>query len=211
MAAFDVEMQFSVDPDGFTTGYGGPNVGGHTGPNWYIQYGMDLGGSTGTSVYAAFDGHVTRFQPHVPDQDHGGVYGAQIFMRYPDDKMGGFYTHITNVPESFGVGSQVERGDFLGETVSFGGISPHLHLALVEIIGGLPGGQYRGVNLYALFLDLETIYAENFVPVRFMQDGTPPVPQWGLQQDTGRIRSKSNSWRYAPMPPEQTSTEYQPD
>jgi murein DD-endopeptidase MepM/ murein hydrolase activator NlpD len=68
MAAFDVEMQFSVDPDGYTTGYGGPNVGDHMGPNWYIQYGMDLGGSTGTSVYAAFDGHVTKFKRHIPAQ-----------------------------------------------------------------------------------------------------------------------------------------------
>ncbi|WP_027156489.1 M23 family metallopeptidase [Methylobacter luteus] len=177
-AAFDVEMQFSVDPTGFTRGYGGPNQGGHQGPNWYIQYGMDLGAQTGTAVYAAFDGYVTRYTPHNPAQDHGGVYGAQIFMRHSNNMMGGFYTHITNVPGYIGVNSQVARGDFLGTVVSFGGISPHLHLALVEIIGN----QYVGVDLYHLFLELETIYAKYYVPVRFMQDGTPPVPQWGRMQ-----------------------------
>lgn len=201
LESFDVEMQFSVDPDGFTRGYGGPNQGGHQGPNWYIQYGMDLGARAGTSVYAAFDGHVTKFTPHNPAADQGGVYGAQIFMRYPNDKMGGFYTHITETPDGFGVGSQVERGDFLGKVVSFGGIPPHLHLALVEIIGGAPGGQYRGVDLYHLFLELETIYAEYYVPVTFMQDGTPPVPRWDRMQNTG----------YAPKPSEQTSSEYQAD
>jgi murein DD-endopeptidase MepM/ murein hydrolase activator NlpD len=175
MAAFDVEMQFSVNPSGFTTGLRGPNEGGHQGPNWYIQYGMDLGASADTDVYAAFDGHVTRFQPHDPAQDHGSVYGAQIFMRHPNDMMGGFYTHIANVPASIAVGSQVARGDFLGTVLSFGGIPPHLHLALVEIIGGAPSGQFVGVNLYQLFLELETIYAEYYVPVTFMQDGTPPT------------------------------------
>jgi hypothetical protein len=185
LAAFDVEMQFSVDPSGFTRGYGGPNQGGHQGQNWYIQYGMDLGANTGTAVYAAFEGHVTRYQPHNPATDHPGIYGAQIFMRSPNDKMGGFYTHITDVPEHIGVGSQVARGDFLGSVVRFEAIPPHLHLALVEIIGGLPGGRYQGVDLYSLFLDLETIYAENHVPVRFMRDGTPPVPQFRLDAGYG--------------------------
>jgi murein DD-endopeptidase MepM/ murein hydrolase activator NlpD len=183
MTSFDVEMQFPVDPDGFTKVYGGPNQGGHQGSDWYIQYGMDLGGSAGTNVYAAFDGHVTKFHPHNPASDAGGVYGAQIFMRYPNDEMGGFYTHITDVSASIhgesspgaGDGSQVERGDFLGTVISFGGIPPHLHLALVEIIGGAPNGQYVGVNLYQFFIDLETTYAGECVPVTFMQDGTPPT------------------------------------
>jgi murein DD-endopeptidase MepM/ murein hydrolase activator NlpD len=167
MTSFDVEMQFPVDPDGFTKVYGGPNQGGHQGSDWYIQYGMDLGGSAGTNVYAAFDGHVTKFHPHNPASDAGGVYGAQI----------------TDVPASIhgesspgaGDGSQVERGDFLGTVISFGGIPPHLHLALVEIIGGAPNGQYVGVNLYQFFIDLETTYAGECVPVTFMQDGTPPT------------------------------------
>ena len=114
---------------------------------------------------------------------------------------GGFYPHITETPNGFGVGSEVERGNFLARVVSFGGIPPHLHIALVEIIGGAPGGQYRGVDLYDLFLELETTYAGYYVPIRFMQDGTPPVPQWDRRLDTG----------YAPKPSEQTSSEHQAD
>lgn len=187
LATFDVEMQFSVDPPGFTRGYGGPNQGGHRGPDWYIQYGMDLGANVGTPVYAAFDGHVTVFNRDVPP--HDGVYGSQIFMRSPNDKMGGFYTHITDVPASIGVGARVSRGDFLGTVTSFGGIPPHLHLALVEIING----RYVGVDLYHLFLELETIYSENYVPVRFMQDGTPPMPQWGLMEESARKPAKQRA------------------
>src|SRR4051794_22108945 len=102
MGAFDVDLQFAVDPAGFTQGWGGPNSGGHAGPNWYIQYGMDLGGAVDTAVYASFDAHVTKYQPHDPDTDTSSIYGAQIFARSPNDKMGGFYTHITNVPSSIG-------------------------------------------------------------------------------------------------------------
>jgi hypothetical protein len=112
-------------------------------------------------------------------------------MRYPNEKMGGFYTHITNVPPSIRVGSQITRGDFLGNVTSFAGIPPHLHLALVEILGGAPSGQYVGVDLYHLFLDLETEYAKYYVPVAFMQDGTPPMPQWGLMQDAGSASAVS--------------------
>jgi hypothetical protein len=57
------------------------------------------------------------------------------------------------------------------------------------------------VDLYDLFLELETTYAEYYVPIRFMQDGTPLVPQWDRMLDTG----------YAPKPSEQTSSEHQAD
>lgn len=95
MDAFDIEISAPVDPSGFSGGLGGPNQGGHVGPNWYIQYGMDIGAGEGTEVYAAFDAHITKFQPHDPAADSGKVYGAQIFMRSPNDGMGAFCTHIT--------------------------------------------------------------------------------------------------------------------
>jgi murein DD-endopeptidase MepM/ murein hydrolase activator NlpD len=139
---------------------------------------MDLGADEGTPVYAAFDGHVTRFQPHDPASDSGRVYGAQIFMRAPNDMMGGFYTHLTDVPAELSVNSVVSRGDFLGRVYKFGGIPPHLHLALVEIIGGAPGGQYIGVDLYQFFLGLETSEPGTVVSVQFSQDGLPPEPVW---------------------------------
>ncbi|MFD9669821.1 peptidoglycan DD-metalloendopeptidase family protein [Rhodococcus sp. NPDC059968] len=175
---FTVEVTAPVGVPGFTQGYGGPNQGGHVGPSWYIQYGMDIGGAEGTPVYAAFDGHVTKFQPHNPAADSGRVYGAQIFMRSPNDVMGGFYTHLTDVADGLGVGSGVAVGEFLGRIHKFGGISPHLHLALVEIIGGAPDGQYQGIDLYQFFLSLQTNNPEAFVPVQFWQDGRPPEPQF---------------------------------
>ncbi|AZN41640.1 M23 family metallopeptidase [Paenibacillus albus] len=173
--SFDIDISMAVDNSGFTGGLGGPSQGGHQGSNWYIQYGMDLGADDGTLVYAAFDAHITKFQPHDPVQDNGKVYGAQIFMRAPNDMMGGFYTHLTDVPAEIAVGTTVARGDVLGRVHSFGGIPPHLHLALVEIIGGAPGGQYVGVDLYQLFLDLESSEPGTVVPVTFSQDGTNPT------------------------------------
>ena len=74
-------------------------------------------------------------------------------MRSPNDKTGGFYTHITDVPAGLGVGSPDSRGDLLGKVHSVADTGAHLHLALVEIIGGAPGGRYTGVNLHRRFLD----------------------------------------------------------
>ncbi|MGJ4893232.1 peptidoglycan DD-metalloendopeptidase family protein [Bradyrhizobium sp. HKCCYLRH3099] len=173
---FTIDVSAPVDISGFTSGLGGPNQGGHGGPNWYIHYGMDIGAEEGTPVYAAFDGHITKFKPHDPATDSGRVYGAQIFMRAPNDMMGGFYTHITDVPDGLGVNSVVSRGDYLGRVLQFSGIPAHLHLALVEIIGGAPGGQYLGVDLYQFFLNLETSEPDTIVPVQFSQDGSPPEP-----------------------------------
>ncbi|WP_181697125.1 peptidoglycan DD-metalloendopeptidase family protein [Nocardia sp. GTS18] len=172
--AFTVDISAPVDPSGYTQAHGGPHQGGHQGPNWYIEYGMDLGGVAGTPVFAAFDGHITRFTAHNPAADSGKVYGAQIFVRAPNDMMGGFYTHLTDVPAGLGPGSTVSRGDFLGAVLGFGGIPPHLHLALVEIIGGAPGGQYVGVDLYQTLLALETSEPGSVVTVTFAQNGSAP-------------------------------------
>jgi len=158
--------------DGFTQGHGGPNSGGHQPPEWYIQYGMDLGAAPGTEVHAAFDAHVTRYQPHDPATDSDKVYGAQLFMRAPNDLMGAFYTHVTDVPAGLAVGSSVARGDVLGRVLPFGS-APHLHLALVEIIGGAPDGRYQGVDLYQHFL--ATAGSSDASSVTFPQDGSAPV------------------------------------
>ncbi|MEH0542575.1 peptidoglycan DD-metalloendopeptidase family protein [Streptomyces sp. B21-105] len=171
MSAFtiDVSNPFAA---GCTGPLGGPGEGGHRSENWYIQYGMDLGAGRGTTVRASFDAHITKYSPHDPSADTAKVYGAQLFMRAPNDEMGGFYTHVTNVPPGLAVGSQVARGDVLGEVYEVAGTSSHLHLALVEIIGGAPGGQYQGVDLYGMFLD--TANSETVVPVTFHQDGSAP-------------------------------------
>jgi murein DD-endopeptidase MepM/ murein hydrolase activator NlpD len=181
-SAFVLDISAPVDTVGFTRGHGGPNQGGHVAPNWYIQYGMDLGGEEGTPVYAAFDGHVTKFKPHNPAQDSGKVYGAEIFIRSYNDMMGGFYTHLTNVADGLGVNSRVSRGDYLGTVHRFGAIPPHLHLALVEIIGGAPNGQYRGFDLYQFFLGLQISEPGRVVPIQYWQDGRPPEPLWDNAQ-----------------------------
>jgi murein DD-endopeptidase MepM/ murein hydrolase activator NlpD len=173
MSAFVIEMS-SPFSDGFTGGLGGPNSGGHMpGTEWYIQYGMDLGASVGTDVYAAFDAHITRYNPHNPANDSSKAYGAQLFMRSPNDQMGGFYTHIDSVPEWIAVGAQVSRGDLLGKVFVVPGGAAHLHMALVEIIGGAPGGRYIGINLYSDFLRISN--TDSSISVTFNQDGSPPT------------------------------------
>jgi len=182
MTGFSIDMSSPIAPESFTHGLGGPNTGGHQPPDWYIQYGMDLGANPGAEVRAAFDGHITRLNPHVPSSDTSKVYGAQIFIRYrssatgedfADDKMGGFYTHITAVPDALRVGTWVARGELLGTVYAIAGTEPHLHFALVEIIGGLPGGQYKGVDLYSHFLNIAESGEE--LSVTFNQDGSPPT------------------------------------
>ncbi|PDY49800.1 M23 family metallopeptidase [Bacillus toyonensis] len=174
--SFEIDISAAVNNSGYTGGLGGPNQGGHHGqPDWYNKYGMDIGAAEGTEVYAAFDAHITKVNPHIPGQDRDGKYGAQIFMRAPNDMMGGFYTHLTGVPAGIAVGTTVSRGDLLGRVYRFGSTSPHLHLALVEIIGGAPGGQYVGVDLYQLFLKLELTDPGKVVTVKFWQDGSAPT------------------------------------
>jgi hypothetical protein len=67
-----------------------------------------------------------------------------------------------------------------------GGIPPHVHMALVEIIGGPGQGRYQGVDLYDLFQKLS---ADAVSVVQFFQsvevppsaaDGVPvdPDPVW---------------------------------
>ena len=143
--AFELYFECPVDPSEYLGTLGGPNEGGHRPPDWFIQYGMDLKSSPGAKVYAAFDGTVSVYHPHNPAADTPKIYGAQIFIRnpFPTGKMGGFYTHITNVPDAISLQAPVSRGDFLG-TVIDRGVSTHLHHAVMEHVGGAA----RGVNLY---------------------------------------------------------------
>lgn len=163
---FQIDMS-SPFTSGWTGGLGGPNSGGHVPSEWFNQFGMDLAVTTGTEVRAAFSGHVTVFKPHTPSTDTKKKYGAQLFMRSDNDMMGGFYTHFTGGPH-FSVGQRIARGDRLGNT-----LRDHLHLALVEIIGGAPGGRYQGVNLYGNFLALRD--TPRTIVVTFNQDGSAPT------------------------------------
>ena len=178
MASFTIDVSSPIPSAGFKDGLGGPRSGGHQGPDWYIEFGMDFGAIPGTEVRAAFDAHITRFTPHVAANDSGKVFGAQLFMRHPNDMMGGFYTHIVDVPNTIAPDVTVKKGDLLGKVhAGFG--SPHLHMALVEIIGGVPKGgtaptqNYAGVNLYKDFLEM--IKKDGSIRVTFNQNRTPPT------------------------------------
>ncbi|WP_144767106.1 M23 family metallopeptidase [Methylobacterium dankookense] len=174
MPAFSIDMS-SPMPSGNTGTNGGPGVGGHVNrEKWYIQYGMDLSGPVGTRVYAAFDAHITVYHPHDKSSDSTKEYGAQIFARSENDKAGVFYQHITSVPAAIKAGAKISRGDLLGEVyiIPGSGMPPHLHWALVEIIGGAPGGRYVGVNLHTKLLAKAN--SSDVFSITFNQNGTPP-------------------------------------
>jgi hypothetical protein len=167
MAAFDIELMSPVGT-GFTRTLGGPNTGGHLPPEWFIQFGMDLGAPAGTDVRASFDGHVSRYHPHDPAADSGKVYGAQIFARDPSDRMGCFYTHLTDVPGSLAEGSTISRGDFIGRVFEFGGISGHVHMSVCEVFGDVSTGERVGVDLRDLYVSLSG--TDQGAPVTFFQE-----------------------------------------
>ena len=132
---------------------------------------MDLGADVGTEVRAAFDGHITRLNPHTPSHDTSSVYGAQLFMRSRNNKMGAFYTHITDVPSGLHAGSGISRGQRLGQVLP--GHPSHLHMALVEIIDGAPRSRYMGMNLFSQVLSIAR--TASVVTVTFHQDGSQPT------------------------------------
>ena len=174
MPAFDIELMSPIG-SGFTRSLGGPNVGGHVPPEWYIQFGMDLGAPDGTEVRASFDGHVSKFFPHDRTKDNGKVFGAQIFVRDPSDRMGCFYTHLTEVPDTIAVGRSIARGDLIGRIFEFGGITSHVHMAVCEIFGTVETGERGGVDLHNLYVNLSG--ADQSAVVTFAQERgvTPQV------------------------------------
>jgi hypothetical protein len=176
--SFTMEISHPI-PDGFTGGLGGPFIGTHApADHWYIHFGNDLGALGGTDIVAAFDAHITKAIPHNPAADTPKVYGAQLFMRSPNDMMGAFFTHMTDIAPGIVAGASVSRGQRLGSVLEFPGTAAHLHLALVEILGGVPAGgvapeaNYRGFSLYDQF----TMMGGGAVlSVTFTQDGNPPT------------------------------------
>jgi murein DD-endopeptidase MepM/ murein hydrolase activator NlpD len=170
MASFNFKIGSPVRGS-FKGSNGGPNSGGHQPPDWFIQYGNDLTVATGTKIVAAFSGYVRKFEQHVSSKDTEKVYGAQLFMRSNNNKLGVFYTHFTRCP-GFNVNQRINRGDVLGYS-----LRDHLHFAMVEIIGGRPGdmptSSYMGVDLHQKFLDLRD--SENVMSVKFSQDRKQPT------------------------------------
>ena len=177
MDAFDIEMAAPVDQSRFREGLRGPNQGSHVGPNWYIQYGMDLGAekerrsmppSTPTSPGSS---NTTRQPTLARFMVRTSSCGQRMTAWAPSTR-----TSRTHRPSSAS-DPRLLGATCSGAVASAGGIPPHLHVALVEIVGGLPDGQYHGEDLYWFFLDLEATDPGTVVPVTFLQDGSPPVPQ----------------------------------
>ena len=147
---------------GWTKGLGGLGQGDHSSADWFIGFGMDLGCPKGTEVHAAFDGYVMNFNPHIPAKDSARVYGAQIWIYTPNDKVGAFYTHLTDC--RLAVRQQISRGQLLGTIMA-----DHIHFALNEVVAG----KHVGVNLYQKFLTLED--TDRQITATFKQDGTAPT------------------------------------
>jgi len=168
MPAFSIDISNPLPQGADGQFYGGPNTGGHHGPDWFEQFGMDLGAPDGTEVRAAFDGHITKVDTTHADTRTTPVYGAGIFMRSPNDGMGCYYTHLSDVPSEVAPGASITRGQLLGYIIDPGGAS-HLHMALVEIVGG----QYIGVDLYDT-LFVPTVNTDTVTSVTFAQDGSTP-------------------------------------
>jgi hypothetical protein len=161
--SFPILMWSPFDSGGCIGEQGGPGLGGHQGPKWYIRYGMDLKARAGTPVYAAFDGYVTK--PTV--EGHSAhEYGNQIFVRSHNHMMGCFYTHIKG--PKFPQNHIFTMGDPLGVVMI-----DHLHMAIVEIIGGWPSNDYKGVNIFKpSFLDM--CLRNGYLNVTFYQNHSPP-------------------------------------
>jgi murein DD-endopeptidase MepM/ murein hydrolase activator NlpD len=176
-------LSLNFNPQCCTGDLGGPDVGGHHGSTeWYIKFGMDLAAQMSTEVSAVVDGHVTVFHPHKRSADTSKVFGAQVFIRskaaatgrdFSDDKLSSFYTHITDVPASLHVGSFVRKGDRPGKLFHAG--ATHLQLALVEIIGGAPGGRYKGINIFKDIRNMAMAPTAKTLSAMFKQSDSPPA------------------------------------
>jgi murein DD-endopeptidase MepM/ murein hydrolase activator NlpD len=164
-AEFDLEMCNPL-PSGCTGNYGGPGMGGHSSADWFIGFGMDLAADAGTEVQAAFDGYVSKIDRTKSESQTPPEYGVQIFVRDHGDRMGGFYTHLREVPDNIQVGSHIVTEQFLGTVCPSKGVKPHLHFAVMEIIGGTR----RGVNLNTFFMTT-TKNSSELKTVTFFRDG----------------------------------------
>ena len=125
---------------------------------------MDLGVTAGTAVYAAFAGHVTKFQAHIPANDTSKVYGAQLFMRSHNDMVGAFYPLHRFKYQSW----PADRDGRL-----FGNNAPRAppHGARRDY-RGCPNRRYMGVDIYRDFVALRD--TSNIISVTFHQNGHPP-------------------------------------
>jgi len=100
---------------GFSGGPCGPFVGTHAlGEPWYMHWGSGLGAAGGTDVVAPVDPHMTMAVLHDLAVETPRVCGAQLLLRAPNDAMGAFSTHLTDVPAEITAVTTITRGQRLG-------------------------------------------------------------------------------------------------
>lgn len=151
--------------DEFTVGLRAPDRGGR----WDTGAQMHLGAPRGALVRAAFDAQVERFHPHDPAADCAAGYGARLLVHAAGGRVLACYSHLADTAAGLVEGAWIARGAVLGRVAGFGGVTPHVRLALAEMVAGAP----RGVdNLYWLFQHLDEWDRVN---VTFAQDGSAPT------------------------------------
>ncbi|GAB2816966.1 hypothetical protein GCM10022221_13550 [Actinocorallia aurea] len=173
MGPFELELSSPFFSGGGVF-HGGPHEGGHQPPNWFVEFGMDLGAPGGTEVRAAFDGKITKVDLSTIDSTTPPFFGAQVFVRAATDELdpdapggvGAFYTHFKDLTEHVVPGGMISRGELMGVVVA--AQPPHLHLALAE----RRNGDNFGVDLYEFFRT--NINVAEPTSVKFFQDGSPP-------------------------------------
>ena len=137
---------------------------------WVIACGMDLSAPGGTEVVSAFDGYLSDQTKDEKLNDH--VYGLQISVRSNNGLLGGWYTHLEDVPKKLlgtaAINTPVSKGERLGSIIDKGG-SSHVHFA--------PGQRVNGTHrcLPELFEKLRSGPPLTDAKVTFYADGSAPT------------------------------------
>ena len=146
MDAFDLDLSAPVEQSGFSSGLGGPNQGGHQAPNWYIQYGMDIGATDGTPVYAAFDAHSSPLGLEYFDESNGdklrgsflvGLHGStkkNLNRGYRVVQLAGSAHNGNAVPEDF-INGFLQGGKVYGRPVDILAFGPDAFLLTDDYAG----------------------------------------------------------------------------
>lgn len=113
-----------------SSGYGSRSLGYH--------YGIDIANATGTPIYAAASGVVTR-------SDYSDSYGNVIYIYHPQYNMTTVYAHLSS--RSVGLGANVSEGQYIGAMGNTGqSFGSHLHFEVHNggwsYHGGIPPMQY---------------------------------------------------------------------
>lgn len=94
--------------------------------NWQSDNAVDIGVPMGTTVLAVADGTITKLGGHWDGTGQSNPNGYNITLKTADNTW--FYTHLRARDSSLRVGSQVSKGQALGESGAANNVA-HLHIA----------------------------------------------------------------------------------